>query len=419
MALSRNNTLLAGLICIVYLLIGPGLILLNQHILKALNFPYPMFLSGLGVLASGVLAQLVVKLGFVKLERQESVQGLLWYKRVLPVGLAHASTLAFGNAVYLYLNVGFIQMLKSFTPVIIMLTGYLANIETPTLPIIYSVVVISLGTAGTCSFNADFNVIGIAIMFAAELAEAIRLIFTQYFLQQLKFGVVEGQYVLSPASAFWLFLASYIFEYSKMIETNAFSTVQNYYMVFAVASVMGIGVNFLSYLVIQYTSSLTMKILGTARNILTIIIGVVFYKETVTMNEAIGYGVALLGFAGYNVAKSGYFDTYRMKGAEKKDMSQHGIDVESKGLLSDSSPKRDVSTTTTSTSASVSSSRSRGVSSGVMSHAAEDASNKGSNMGAEASSSSMSIGKVAYQQWLDSEQKLERMRQQATHSHKF
>ena len=103
-----------------------------------------------------------------------------------------------------------------------------------------------------------------------------------------------------------------------MIETGAFGTIQSYYVVFAVASVMGIGVNFLSYLVIQYTSSLTMKILGTARNIITIIVGVVFYKETVNMNEAIGYGVALLGFAGYNIAKSGYFDTYQKKGAEKK-----------------------------------------------------------------------------------------------------
>ena len=73
--LSKHNTILAGLICIVYLCIGPGLILLNQHILKALNFTYPMFLSGLGVLASGILAQLVVKLGLVNLERQESVQG--------------------------------------------------------------------------------------------------------------------------------------------------------------------------------------------------------------------------------------------------------------------------------------------------------------------------------------------------------
>ena len=42
-------------------------------------------------------------------------------------------------------------MLKSFTPVIIMLTAYLASIESPTAPVVYSVIVISIGTAATCS----------------------------------------------------------------------------------------------------------------------------------------------------------------------------------------------------------------------------------------------------------------------------
>ena len=37
---------------------------------------------------------------------------------------------------------------------------------------------------------------------------------------------------------------------------------------------MGIGVNFISALVIQYTSSLTMKILNIGRNVMTIIIGI-------------------------------------------------------------------------------------------------------------------------------------------------
>lgn len=417
--LSKHNTLLAVLICIVYLCIGPGLILLNQHILKALNFPYPMFLSGLGVLASGILAQVVVTLGVVKLERQESVQGLLWYKRVLPVGLAHASTLAFGNAVYLYLNVGFIQMLKSFTPVIIMFTGYLANIEAPTLPIIYSVMVISVGTAGTCSFNADFNIIGLTVMFAAELAEAIRLIFTQFFLQQLKFGVVEGQYVLSPASAFWLFLASYLFEYSKMVENNAFDTIANNKVLFVLASIMGIGVNFLSYLVIQYTSSLTMKILGTARNIVTIMVGVVFYKETVSLNEALGYGVALIGFAGYNVAKSGYFDTYQKAGFDKKDMSQHGMipdsDLESKSYFLDNSPKREASSSR-SRGRELSNSNDRAI--GVVGNNGST-NNSSSSGGSSTGSGGSEYTGEAYQQWMDSEQKLEKMRQQATHTHKF
>jgi membrane protein DedA with SNARE-associated domain len=49
-------------------------------------------------------------------------------------------------------------MLKSFTPVIIMLTAYLASVETPTMPVIYSVIVISIGTAATCSVSYYFTI---------------------------------------------------------------------------------------------------------------------------------------------------------------------------------------------------------------------------------------------------------------------
>lgn len=49
--------------------------------------------------------------------------------RMLPVGLFNAVTLMFGNAVYLYLSVAFIQMLKAFTPVITMLGLFLVALE--------------------------------------------------------------------------------------------------------------------------------------------------------------------------------------------------------------------------------------------------------------------------------------------------
>ena len=224
------------------------MILLNKFILHNLDFPFPMFLSGLGVLVSGVVARVIVALGLVPLQRKEAVEGALWYRRVLPVGLAHAGTLAFGNTVYLFLvrppsssvpfslqlmpltwtpltlpttaiprrrqNVGFIQMLKSFTPVIIMLTAYLARIETPSRPVVLSVLVISAGTAATCSFTPQLSVLGVLLMLLAEFTEAVRLVMTQFLLQNMKFGVVEGQYVLAPASAFWLFLASACYEFS-------------------------------------------------------------------------------------------------------------------------------------------------------------------------------------------------------------
>lgn len=295
--------------CSVFMIIGPALIFLNQHILKSLHFPYPMCLSGIGVLSSGLYAYLMVALGIVKVNRAEAIEGWLWYRRVLPVGLASAATLAFGNMVYLHLDVGFIQMLKSFTPVVIMTTGYFARIEHISFPVSFSVLIIALGTAATCSFKPELNLYGVAIMYIAEQTEAIRLVLTQYFLQQLKFGVTEGLYVLAPASAFWLFAASIIFELPTMVEKDAFSIVAKYPFHFLAAASMGVGVNFIAFYVIQYTSGLTMKILATVRNIAMVIIGVIIYKESITFNEILGYAVALIGFAGYNMAKMGYFES--------------------------------------------------------------------------------------------------------------
>lgn len=296
------------IISTIFMLIGPSLIMVNQYILKTLHFPYPIFLSGLGVVASGLTAKLIVQLGYVKIQRTEAIEGWLWYKRVLPVGLSTAATLSFGNIVYLYLDVGFIQMLKSFTPVILLFTGYLAGIDTATYSTILSVIVISIGTATTCSYTPQLHMLGLFFMFLSSLTEAIKLVITQFFLQNLKFGVVESQYILSPAAAFWLFTASIFVEFPDMIEKNAFAIVYEHIWMFVIASVMGIGVNFITYFVIQYTSSLTMKILGTVRNILLIVVGVFIYQEVITFYQAVGYFIALLGFVGYNLSKLGYFD---------------------------------------------------------------------------------------------------------------
>ena len=250
----------------------------------------------------------------------------MWYKRVLPVGLAHAATLAFGNIVYLFLNVGLIQMLKSFTPVVMVIIGYITKIEVVTTSLLLSILVISFGTAITCvtstqSNDSTFSLIGLIIMFSSEIAEAIRshyyshvfthlltrlltrLLLTQFLLQNLKFNIIENQYIIAPASTFWLFLASLIFEMPTMIERNAFLVIFNNFPLFLLASCMGLGVNYLSNIVIQLTSSLTMKVLGTLRNIFTIFLGVLFYSEAITSQEVIGYSIALLGFFAYNLSK--------------------------------------------------------------------------------------------------------------------
>lgn len=137
--------------------------------------------------------------------------------------------------------------------------------------------------------------------------------------------MVEGQYVIAPASAFWLFLASAVFELQEMRERGAFGIMLRNPLPFALASCLGLAINFLSYLVIQVTSSLTMKVLGTARNVFTILLGIVCYGEAVPgLQESLGYSVALAGFACFNMAKAGSWNRVQCCGVYLDTLSVFG-----------------------------------------------------------------------------------------------
>ena len=57
---------------------------------------------------------------------------------------------------------------------------------------IVAIFVISIGTAATCSFTLEYNLLGLLVMFISEAAEAVRLVLTQFLLKNMKFGVIEG-----------------------------------------------------------------------------------------------------------------------------------------------------------------------------------------------------------------------------------
>ena len=127
------------------------------------------------------------------IENSKEVQGMKFFIRVLPIGLAFAGTLSTGNSVYLYLDVGFIQMLKSFTPVIIIIFLTISGVEIPSTAVLISVFTISFGTAITCGFSPNVTILGLLLMFSSQCFEALRLVLTQFLLKDMKLGVIEGE----------------------------------------------------------------------------------------------------------------------------------------------------------------------------------------------------------------------------------
>ena len=98
----------------MYMVTGPMLIIQNNAIMKEHGFPYPLALSAIGLVSSAAVAHLVVAMGWGEINdlNREAVAGKMFWEKLAPVGFMYALSLGFGNAAYIFLNVGFIQMMK-------------------------------------------------------------------------------------------------------------------------------------------------------------------------------------------------------------------------------------------------------------------------------------------------------------------
>ena len=79
-------SLIKGILaCILYMLVGPSLVLVNKYILSDLKFSYPMTVSGIGVLFTGITARLLVYFKFAKLDENNVsvIEGSNYLKKVL------------------------------------------------------------------------------------------------------------------------------------------------------------------------------------------------------------------------------------------------------------------------------------------------------------------------------------------------
>ncbi|EFN55220.1 hypothetical protein CHLNCDRAFT_134469 [Chlorella variabilis] len=255
-----SKVVIAVIASVAWMSVSSGLILLNKDLLSH-GFHYPMALSGLGMAFSACASTLCCRV-FKFVEAKKTMTWRFYCTKILPVGLFMALTLHFGNLVYLYLTVAFIQMLK-----------------------------------------VNLNLTGMFIMLLSELFESIRLVMTQLLLTGLRFHPIEGLMYLAPACTFWLLIGSTVLELRPMLASGAFGLMLERPVKFLAAAMMGFAVNSLAYIVIQSASSLTLKVLGTVKNALVVCLGIVLLAEKVTAIQGMGYGISVAAFFWYQKIK--------------------------------------------------------------------------------------------------------------------
>ena len=295
--------LLAILYGLAYLTSASSIILLNKHVLSVTPFHFPIALSSLGVLFGWVASLILVHTGMISLEKHKDITFASWVKTVLPIGFFTGVTLACGNMAYFYLSLSFLQMTKALSPVCLFFILWFSGLDRFHLKVFLAIVVIVIGTAVAAYAEVHFTWIGIALIFVAEFFEAIKSACFQFLLANKSFTMWEGMYFVSPASLVFLVILIYALELKAMIDENAWGQVQEHPSMFIAAGTVGFAVNYCSLGVIKHAGSLTLKVLAQMKSIIIIMFGMAIYRDVVSLQTALGYATAIVGFGAYNWAK--------------------------------------------------------------------------------------------------------------------
>lgn len=283
----------------LFLAAGPALIYINKVIMTDFKFEYPAFVSSIGLFSSMIVVHAMALCKLLDFDNPPMTMKF-WALRVLPIGVTNASTLVLGNAAYMHLSIAFIQIIKAVTPVYVLIFLFGLRMEKiPHVPLICSVIVISVGTGVASAGELNFSWLGFSLQTGSSISEALKLVLMQVILTGYKFSPWESLYYVAPASALCMLCA--ILSSERGAASELYILAEHWPWV-ACSAVIGFFVNILNFYVIKRTSSLTAKVLQIVRSNGFVLVAALWIPgNTLSLVGINGYVVSLIGFIWYTV----------------------------------------------------------------------------------------------------------------------
>ncbi|KAJ3512747.1 hypothetical protein NLJ89_g3337 [Agrocybe chaxingu] len=186
----------------VWIVLSSAVIIYNNYLYNTRAFKYPVFLVTWHLTFAAIGTRILQRTTHL-LDGAKDVHMSkdMFVRSILPIGLLFSGSLILSNTAYLYLSVSYIQMLKAFTPVAILLISWTFRIQDPNKKLAVIVLMISSGVALASHGELRFNLIGFIVQAAAVAFEASRLVMIQILLHNLKMDPLVSLHYYAPVCA--------------------------------------------------------------------------------------------------------------------------------------------------------------------------------------------------------------------------
>ncbi|KAG5722286.1 hypothetical protein E4T56_gene4434 [Termitomyces sp. T112] len=284
--------LTASAVIPVWIALSSAVIIYNNYLYNSRAFRFPVF-TVTWHLAFAALGTRILQRTTRLLDAANDVHldSALFLTRILPIGVLFSGSLVLSNTAYLYLSVSYIQMLKAFVPVAILLISWAARIQEPNRKLLLIVLMISSGVALASHGELHFHLGGFLVQAAAVVFEASRLVLIQIILHNLKMDPLVSLHYYAPVCAVInlciLPFTEGLAPFRALSTLGPFILISNALVAFLlnVAAVFLVGVG----------SGLILTLAGVFKDILLITGSVVLFGSAITPLQVFGYSIALGG----------------------------------------------------------------------------------------------------------------------------
>ncbi|EZA57504.1 hypothetical protein DMN91_009880 [Ooceraea biroi] len=302
----------AFLLISAYFVLSISLTFYNPWLYKTYGFDFP-----LGV----VVCHLVIKFILAALIRsiRRCCNGkrvnLPWQSIVFSImapGIASGVDIGLSNWALSLVSISLVTMTKSTAVIFILMFSLIFKLEKKSWSLVSIVVMIAGGLAMFTYKSTQFGVLGFILCLLASFASGIRWTMTQLIMQRSKLGLhdpIDMMYYMQPWMLLPAVLVALWFEGARMYDGIRITDWSNVSSILLTTSeviagaILAFSMEVMEFLVVIYTSSLTLSISGIFKEICTLALAFAWKGDQMTGLNFVGLLMCLGGIILHVVQK--------------------------------------------------------------------------------------------------------------------
>lgn len=293
-----------------------GLIVLCYSISIGITFYQKWFIKNFHFPLTVVICHLVVKFFFSAVLRTvwELCSGKqrvvlpwpIYWKQLAPTGIASALDIGFSNWSFEFITISLYTMTKSTCIVFILMFSLIFGLEKKRCSLIAVVLLIAVGLFMFTYQSTQFNLQGFLLVLSASFLAGFRWTLAQLVIQKKEIGLgnpIDMIYHMQPWMILGLLPLSVAFEgipistSEKVFRYHDIAIITKTLTCVFVGAMLAFLMELIEYLLLRYTSSLTLSITGIIKEIFTLYLAIHYNGDSMTTMNFIGLVICLIGIA--------------------------------------------------------------------------------------------------------------------------